>query len=278
MASQQIESRLAFCSWSVQPTGLDDLMQKADQIGVRRLHLAIDPLRESPADWADAGERLASADVTIASAMFTTVGEDYSSIARIHETGGVAPDATWPKTWENFQKMTPMVQALGLKLVTFHAGFIPTDHNDPVFAKVIGRLQQTADLAAKYDVEVALETGQESAKTLNSALAAIGRPNLGVNFDPANMILYGSGDPIEALWLLAPKVKQVHIKDATKSAKPGVDWGAEVVVGAGEVDWKAFFAVLSQHGYTGALPIEREAGDQRIADIRAARDFLLKTI
>jgi L-ribulose-5-phosphate 3-epimerase len=94
-----------------------------------------------------------------------------------------------------------------------------------------------------------------------------------VNFDPANMLLYGSGDPIEALRLLVPFVKQVHVKDATKSPKPGV-WGEEVPVGTGEVNWKAFFKTLREGGFDGDLIIEREAGDNRVGDIRHAKDYL----
>ncbi|MFZ4576545.1 MAG: sugar phosphate isomerase/epimerase family protein, partial [Phycisphaerales bacterium] len=92
---------------------------------------------------------------------------------------------------------------------------------------------------------------------------------VGVNFDPANMILYGMGDPVESLRALMPHVMQVHLKDATPSATPG-QWGAEVPLGAGAVDWSSFFATLRAAGYAGDLCIEREAGEQRIEDIRTA--------
>ncbi|HIA27537.1 MAG TPA: hypothetical protein EYN79_05370, partial [Planctomycetes bacterium] len=87
-------------------------------------------------------------------------------------------------------------------------------------------------------VKLALETGQESAATLEGALEALGRSDVGVNFDPANMILYGMGNPVEALVRLAPRVAQIHIKDALASEVAG-EWGSEVVVGTGEVDWQA---------------------------------------
>jgi len=96
-----------------------------------------------------------------------------------------------------------------------------------------------------------------------------------VNFDPANMILYGMGDPISALKKLMPYVVQVHIKDATPAASAG-QWGAEVVVGTGKVDWKSFFAALSEGGFSGDLSIEREAGDSRVNDVAIAREFIAK--
>src|SRR5438270_668152 len=99
------------------------------------------------------------------------------------------------------------------------------------------------------------------------------RPNLGVTFDPANMILYDKGDPVEALRTLGPWIRQVHIKDARRTKVPGT-WGQEVPVGAGEVDWPACFAALDKLKFAGDLVIEREAGSQRVPDIRQAREVL----
>jgi len=97
-------------------------------------------------------------------------------------------------------------------------------------------------------------------------------PNVGVNFDPANMILYDKGDPIEALKVLAPYLKQCHIKDANRTKETGT-WGEEVTAGTGQVDWDGFFKTLAALGYQGDFAIEREAGDQRVVDIIAAKNF-----
>ena len=94
-----------------------------------------------------------------------------------------------------------------------------------------------------------------------------------MNFDPANMILYDKGDPLEALRALGPWIRQCHIKDARRTRVSGT-WGEEVTVGTGEVDWTAFLATLDELGFHGDLCIEREAGNQRLADIRAARVHL----
>jgi sugar phosphate isomerase/epimerase len=95
--------------------------------------------------------------------------------------------------------------------------------------------------------------------------------HVGVNFDPANMILYGMGDPVSALDMLAPFVRQLHVKDAISSNAPDA-WGVEVPVGAGVVDWRSFFDTITRRGIGGDLIIEREAGDRRIEDVRAAAE------
>ena len=122
-------------------------------------------------------------------------------------------------------------------------------------------------------IELGFETGQETADTLRLFLEKLDRPSVGVNFDPANMLLYDKGDPIDALETLAPFLKQCHIKDATQTKEAGT-WGAEVTVGTGEVDWPAFFATLAKLGYEGDCCIEREAGEQRVADIKTACKFV----
>jgi sugar phosphate isomerase/epimerase len=135
------------------------------------------------------------------------------------------------------------------------------------------RISLIADRFAAKGVDLALETGQETAETLRAFLIRLNRPNIGVNFDPANMILYDKGSPIDALRMLGPWLKQCHIKDAIRTKAPG-SWGEEVVVGSGEVKWREFFTVLGEMKFTGDLCIEREAGPQRVSDICAARRFL----
>jgi len=134
-------------------------------------------------------------------------------------------------------------------------------------------LRQVADLFAESGLELGLETGQETAETLSEFLEMVDRPNVGVNFDPANMILYEKGDPIAALRALGPWLKQCHIKDANRTKKSGT-WGEEVPAGTGQVDWPAFFRALAEVGFFGYLAIEREAGNQRLQDIQTARNFI----
>jgi L-ribulose-5-phosphate 3-epimerase len=276
MSSTKLSQNLAVCSWSLQPASPEALAQALNTIGIRHTQLAIDPIREGGA-WADGFGRLADLGISVTSGMFVTVGEDYSTLESIKETGGIVPDATWPRTFEHFKAMVPMAANAGLEQVTFHAGFLPHDSHDPDYAKLAGRLKQVARLFADHGLVCSLETGQEEATSLRAFLEELDMPNVGVNFDPANLILYGKGDPIAGLETLLPHVRSCHIKDATHTRTPGT-WGAEVVVGTGDVDWSAFFSRLADANFGGTLAIEREFGDQRLADIRTAHRFVTSVL
>ncbi len=268
---------LAVCSWSLQPADPQDLARKLQAAGANRVQLALDPLRENPVRWREVPQVLRVAGCAIVSGMFGCVGEDYSTLDSIRATGGIVPDATWEQNLKNIQATTAIAAGLGLKLVTFHAGFVPHESADAGYIKMLRRLGVVAETFAAEKIVVGLETGQETAADLAALLGALQYPNVGVNFDPANMLLYGKGDPVQAVRLLGPWIRQVHIKDATRTKVPGT-WGAEVPVGTGEVDWPAFFAVLKEMNFAGDLVIEREAGTQRVADIRTAREVVLKSV
>lgn len=271
--NRSVLDRLAVCSWSLQPASPQVLINQVKEIGLARIQMALDPIRDQPAVWGNFAAQAAAAGLELVSGMFGCVGEDYTTLESIRKTGGIVPDANWDQNWENIRKTADLASRIGLKLVTFHAGFLPHDPKDPDYAKLRQRLLQVAELFAERGIDLALETGQETADTLRAFLEDLHRNNVGVNFDPANMILYDKGDPITALRTLSPWLKQCHIKDAKKTKQPGT-WGEEVVVGTGEVAWREFFEVLEQRGFNGYCAIEREAGNQRVQDIRAARTFI----
>jgi sugar phosphate isomerase/epimerase len=268
-----LEPRLAVCSWSLQPADPHQLAEQLLAVGIRRAQIALDPVRDEPACWGAIADVFARQGLTIVSGMFGTIGEDYSTLDSIRRTGGVVPDQHWPQNWTNIQAAASLAASLGLTFVSFHAGFLPHDDTDPAYGKLLDRIARIADLFAAKNLRLGFETGQEAAPTLRAFLEKLNRPNVGVNFDPANMILYDKGNPIEALRTLSPWLQQCHIKDARRTRVPGT-WGDEVVVGTGEVDWRAFFRTLTELHFTGHLCIEREAGNQRGADIRAARIYL----
>ncbi len=257
------------CSWSLQPANPADLAEKLRALGVSAVQLALDPLRSGAWDLRETAETLARAGVTIRSGMARTVGEDYSTLQTIEATGGVRADAHWHENLAAFAANATIARQLGIRLVSFHAGFLPEQRSDPRRATMVERLQAVVDCLAGQGIASAFETGQERAETLLDTLAQIDRPQAGVNFDPANMILYGMGDPIAALRKLLPRVRQVHIKDANPSAAAGA-WGREQPVGRGALDWPAFFDVLRGSATRCDLMIEREAGGSRLDDIRAA--------
>jgi sugar phosphate isomerase/epimerase len=260
---------LAACSWSLRTASPDELADALGRCGLDAVQLALVPCVEEAAAWGDAVARLRARGIRVVSGMLATVGEDYSTLESIARTGGVRPDGTWPATRARAEAVAALAGRERVGLVTFHAGFIPHDRADPGRRAMVARLREVADCFASHGVRVAFETGQEDAATLLGALEEIAHPNVGVNFDPANMILYGMGDPVAALRALAPHVVQVHVKDAVPTAVPGT-WGREVVAGTGAVDWPAFLAEVARLPREVDLVIEREAGPAREADIAAA--------
>jgi L-ribulose-5-phosphate 3-epimerase len=268
-----VAHRLGVCSWSLQPTSAQDLAAKLRQIGVDACQLALAPLREGGWRVGETVDALRGAGVEVLSGMMGTHGEDYSTLDTIRETGGVRPTTHWARNLEIAGRDAALASELGLRLVSFHAGFLPHDSGDRERAVLIERLRKIVDVFAERGVNVALETGQEDADTLLGFLRDLERPSAGVNFDPANMILYDMGEPVSALDKLAPHVRQVHIKDAVRTKTKG-EWGSEVRAGSGEVAWDKFFDALARHGLRVDLIIEREAGDSRVEDIRAARELV----
>jgi sugar phosphate isomerase/epimerase len=195
-------------------------------------------------------------------------GEDYSTLDSIRRTGGIVPDATWDTNQRAALENARIAKDLGIALVTFHAGFVPHAAGS-LRRQLIDRLRRMAEIFAAQGVSIALETGQENAHTLRELLDELRECDVGVNFDPANMILYGMGDPVDAVPVLGAFIRQVHVKDATATTEPGT-WGKEVPAGAGDVRWYEFFRALRTAGFRGDYVIEREHGGDRIEDVRAA--------
>ena len=268
--SESTPPMLGVCSWSLQPQSPEELAQKVGEIGVGAVQLHLNPLRTGEWSTKATVDALAAVGATVVSGMMCMEAEDYSTLESICETGGVRPDEHWDANLRAAHGNAAVARELGIDLVSLHAGFLPHDPSDPERPKLIGRLRELDEAFKAAGIRLAFETGQEDAATLLAVLEELGSDNIGVNFDPANMILYAMGDPVESFERLAPHVMQVHIKDATKTLTPGT-WGAEVPVGTGEVDWDGFFGVMSSKGLDVGMMIEREAGDDRVGDIKVAR-------
>jgi len=260
---------IGVCSWSLEPSGPEELAERVRSLGLSTVQLALDPLRRGEWPVERTLPVLQEAGIEVHSGMMGTRGEDYSTLETIRVTGGVVPDEHWDENLHATEDNARLAADLGLDLVSLHAGFVPEEPG-PDRRKLVERLRAVADRFADLGVRTALETGQERAPTLLGFLEELDRPTVGVNFDPANMILYDKGDPIEALDALAGHVLQIHIKDACRTKTSGT-WGKEVVSGTGQVDWNAFFSLLRRHDLSVDLMIEREAGSDRIGDIAAAK-------
>jgi sugar phosphate isomerase/epimerase len=220
---------------------------------------------------------LKSANIQFTGGMMSFPGEDYSTIQAIHHSGGFLPDSLWPIRKALCLAGAKLAQELGMTSIGTHVGFVPPPA-DPVYQTMLSRVREIAKIFADHNLDLLMETGQERAEALLNFLNDVKTPNVAINFDPANMILYGAGDPIPAIKTLGKHIRHVHIKDATPSTNPGKDWGAEVPFGTGIVNPAAFLKALHNAGYTGPLAIEREAGTQRIADVRTAISALKQAL
>jgi sugar phosphate isomerase/epimerase len=256
------------CSWSLQVTSIPELKRLLDQLGIDVVQIACgDPHH---AAWQE-GERMPeaalSAGFRMTGAMLGFPGEDYTAPQTIQKTGGFGDPALRPERLQRFGWALERTRALGLADLMLHAGFLP-EPGDPDRKPFLDTLAKVSSLAAAKGVTVAFETGQETADLLRRTLDDLKCPNLKVNFDPANMLLYDKGDPIRAVEILGPDIRSVHVKDARRTKVPGT-WGEEVPLGEGQVNIKKFVETLKKVGYQGPLCIEREVGNQqeRVRDI-----------
>ena len=264
---------IGVCSWSLHPKDMADLISQMKQANLAHVQLGLAGL--SVAKDKEDLDQLRAANITVTGGMVGFQGEDYSSIANIRRTGGFVPDNDWPNRRAITQEAAKLAHDLKVPHISAHVGFVPP-RGQGNYQTVVDRIREIADLFAKHNLSLLMETGQERAEELLEFLHDLKRPNVAINFDPANMILYGAGEPLAAIKTLGKFIKHVHVKDATASKKPGQDWGEEVPFGTGQVGPKRFLQALHQVGYTGPLCIEREAGNQRLVDVKTAVEALKK--
>jgi len=229
------------------------------------------PLNESTAAPWMAG------DFSISTVFAAYEGEDYADIPTVEKTVGFIPPATRAARERRTIEVSEFAKTLGVRSIACHIGCVPEDPSHPDYIGVRDLVRRVCDHAAKHGQTFALETGQETAKVLLEFLHDVDRPNLKINFDPANMILYGSGDPIEALKAVGHLVVSVHAKDGDWPPKgvPGA-LGKERPLGQGSVGMERFVATLQEIGYKGPLNVEREVEDQqeRLRDIAGGLKLL----
>lgn len=240
--------QIGACSWSLQVSSVPELERLLKQIGVSHTHLALgDPHHaswvEDDATFIDA---VANASFATTAAMLGFPGEDYTTPATIQKTGGFSDPTLREERLDLVKWGAAKAKALGLTIMSVHAGFIP-DIGSPERAAFIDCLRRALDIAAAHDVTLAFETGQETAALLRATLDELAHPAAKVNFDPANMLLYNKGNPIEAVRILGPDIVHVHVKDANVPLEDG-QWGAEVPLGEGQVSMSDYLDALEEIG------------------------------
>jgi sugar phosphate isomerase/epimerase len=266
---------IGVCSWSLQVKSIPELSRFLKRLGIDVVQIACGDPHHAAWDEGDTMPQAAkAAGFRMTGAMLGFPGEDYTTPQTIKKTGGFGDPATRPERLERLQWALDRTRTLGLSDLMLHAGFVP-EPGDPDRKSFLDTLGKVSAFAKAKEITIAFETGQETADLLRLTLDELKCPNLKVNFDPANMLLYEKGDPIRAVEILGPDIRSVHVKDAVSTKVPGT-WGDEVPLGQGECNIRKFIQTLKKVGYRGSLCIEREVGnqEQRVTDIAHGIEFI----
>jgi sugar phosphate isomerase/epimerase len=239
--------------------GLGVKLEVARELGVPTIQLHA-PARESrTTEKAEAfQQRLREAGITLTCVFGGFEGESYADIPTVERTVGLVPPETRAARTLEMKEISDFAKLLGVKAVGLHLGFVPHDTSSALYKDAVEVTRDLCDHVKGNGQALHLETGQETADGLLKFIQDVGRDNLFINFDPANMILYGTGEPIAALKKVGRYVRSVHCKDGKWAANPGKEWGAEVPLGQGDVGFENYLRTLKEIGYDGPLTIERE--------------------
>jgi L-ribulose-5-phosphate 3-epimerase len=193
-------------------------------------------------------------------------------------TIGLVPPGTRAARLAHIKKASDFANQCEISAVQTHCGFIPENPNDPLYQETVAALREVVGYCKRNNQNFRYETGQETPITLVRCMKDVGLDNQGVNFDLANLILYGKANPVDAIELLGPYVQGIHAKDGLWPTNPK-ELGEEVPIGKGKVDFPRIVARLKELDYRGAVTIEREiSGPQQMADVLAAKVYLEKII
>jgi L-ribulose-5-phosphate 3-epimerase len=218
-------------------------------------------------------EAMAKTKVEVSSVFFVFEGQTYNNKTG-PETDGLVPEAKREHRADLTIKAAKLVKKLGVRNVTSHVGFIPDDEQSPLYLKFLEAMKRVAHSLLADGQNYCFETGQELPSTLKRAIDHVGTNNLFINLDPANLILYGKADPLDAVAIFGPWVRGMHAKDGVW---PNRDepLGHETRLGEGRVNFPLLMRRLKACGFAGPVTIEREiSGPEQIADIKSAMKLL----
>jgi sugar phosphate isomerase/epimerase len=243
--------------------GLGVKLEVAHELGVPTIQLHA-PAKESRTEQKAQAflARLEELGITLTAVFGGFEGESYADIPTVVRTVGLVPPDTRAERTQEMKEISDFARLLGCDVVALHLGFIPHDTRGPLYQAVLAVTREVCDHCKANGQNLHLETGQESADDLLQFIGDVERDNLFINFDPANMILYGTGEPIAALRQVRDYVRSIHCKDGTWADNPGREWGAETPLGEGDVGMEDYLRTLDEIGYTGPLTIEREIAQE----------------
>ncbi|HUZ47691.1 MAG TPA: sugar phosphate isomerase/epimerase family protein [Terriglobia bacterium] len=206
-------------------------------------------------------------------------GPDYYNLYEGPPTLGLIPPTYRAQRVEKIKRFSDAVKRLNIPAIRLHVGFIPEDPNDHLYREAVITLRDVASYCKKNGQDFLYETGTETPITMLRAMNDVGVDTQGVNLDTANLILYGKANPLDALDILGPYVKNMHAKDGLYPTKPHDGLGKEVAIPHGKVDFPKIIARLKELNYQGPVTIEREiSGPKQLEDVKRERDYLKKLI
>lgn len=262
--------------------GLGVHLDVAAELGIPTVQLHAPHAQSRTPEAAEAFlKRCAEAGITPTVVFGGFEGESYADIATTARTVGLVPEETRAARLQEMKEISDFAKLLKVDAIGLHIGFVPADRTCDSYKGLLDTTRELLDHAQSNGQYVHLETGQETADHLLEFIQDVGRSNLAINFDPANMILYGTGNPIEALKKVGAHVRSVHCKDAKWAPENvrGTAWGSEVALGEGDVGMETYLRTLLELGYRGPLTIEREIAHDRAQqkrDIGTAAALLLR--
>ena len=206
------------------------------------------------------------------------VGPKFWNFTEGPQTLGIVPEPYRAVRVQNLIDGAAYARKIGVQDVVTHMGFIPENMSDPAWPGVVAAVKAVALDYKRNGQNLLFETGQETPVVLLRLFEAVGLDNLYVNLDPANLILYGKANPVDALDVFGDYVRGVHAKDGFYPTD-GRELGREVKVGCGKANFPELLKGLKAHGYDGSLTIEREiTGEQQIVDIMETQKYLNELI
>jgi L-ribulose-5-phosphate 3-epimerase len=194
---------------------------------------------------------------------------------QMYTTLGLVPSYMREKRMNELLLGAEFARMLGLKDIITHVGYLPDNPMDRTHIEVVQVLTYICNILKQYGQSFLFETGEELPLTLVQVINEIGTGNVGVNFDPANLLINARANPCDALDLLAPYVMGVHAKDAVYPVGTNPK-GKEVAIGEGKANFPEIIKKLKAAGYDGDLTIEREIreSEQRQKDILSGKVYL----
>lgn len=254
----------------------DAAMAKVHELGLPTCQVFVDEIEDELAGRLR--QALAKHQVEATSLVVGGPGREVWDFYEGPLTVGLVPRETRDARIAHIKKASDFAKKCDITAVQTHCGFIPENPNDPVYKEAVKAMREVAGYCKRNGQSFRYETGQETPITLVRAIQDVGLDNQGVNFDLANLILYGKANPVDAIELLGPYLQGIHAKDGLWPTNPK-ELGREVPIGEGKVDFPRIIARLKELNYRGAVTIEREiSGPRQLEDVRAAKAYLEKLI